>query len=221
MWPPKFNCQPSWTSPEAVYWGGQKKNWAQRLDLPTILGYWILILVPPWAEVTKVQVYITQLNSSLVQLHGHQSKHAVHLWESIQKQLNDHKLILSSFRPLPYEIILMIFLMCPQGGKLTEAPLLLCRICRLWRNITLEPTALVQPYMHLWWAFQLWNCTTRKIAEALWPCSTPEPFSPSWVLLPSPLWSLRLLHWPIWTRQISLWTLEVHHHISVQQFEYV
>jgi len=93
---------------------------------------------PTEAEVTEVQAYVAQLNSTLVQLEDRQSKHAVRLRESIQKQLNDHKLILSSFRRLPYEIILMIFLMCPQGGNLTEAPLLLCKICRLWRNIALE-----------------------------------------------------------------------------------
>ena len=32
----------------------------------------------------------------------------------------------------------MIFLMCPQGGNLTEAPLVLCRICSQWRKIALD-----------------------------------------------------------------------------------
>jgi hypothetical protein len=93
---------------------------------------------PTEAEVTEVQAYIAQLNSTLVRLEGRRSKHAVRFREFIQKQLNDHKLILSSFRRLPYEIILMIFLMCPQGGNLTDAPLVLCRICSQWRNIALE-----------------------------------------------------------------------------------
>jgi len=93
---------------------------------------------PNETEVTEIQAYIAQLNSALAQLQLRRSKHTLCLRESIQKQLFDHKSVLSPFRRLPYEIISMIFLMCPQGESLTDAPLLLCRICSLWRNIALD-----------------------------------------------------------------------------------
>jgi len=91
---------------------------------------------PDEAEVTEIQAYITQLNSALVRLQRRRSKRALRLREFIQQQLNDYKSILSPSRRLPS--ILMIFLMCPQGGSLTEAPLVLCRICRQWRDIALD-----------------------------------------------------------------------------------
>jgi len=93
---------------------------------------------PNEAEVTETHAYTAQLKSTLVRLQRRRSKCAFHLREPMQKLLGDHISTLSPFRRLPYEIITMIFLMCPQGGNLTDAPLVLCRICRQWRNIALD-----------------------------------------------------------------------------------
>jgi len=92
-------------------------------------------------EVTETQSCMAQLKSALVRLQRRRLKCALRLRESTQKLPDDHKSILSIpslFGRLSYEIILMIFLMCPQGGNLTDAPLLFCRICRQWRNIALD-----------------------------------------------------------------------------------
>ncbi|KAJ7592560.1 hypothetical protein C8J56DRAFT_885712 [Mycena floridula] len=63
--------------------------------------------------------------------------------EALQSNAASYKLILASIRRLPQDILREIFVRCLPSNKaaataVTQAPLLLGRICRLWREISLS-----------------------------------------------------------------------------------
>ncbi|KAF9258791.1 hypothetical protein L218DRAFT_876250, partial [Marasmius fiardii PR-910] len=67
--------------------------------------------------------------------------------EIIQTFVDNHRAILSPSRKLPADIWSLIFVQClPPSefavGVITEAPLVLTRICRWWREIALSTTGL-------------------------------------------------------------------------------
>ncbi|KAF9259417.1 hypothetical protein L218DRAFT_874821, partial [Marasmius fiardii PR-910] len=67
--------------------------------------------------------------------------------ETIQSFVDNHRAIISPFRKLPVDIWSLVFVQClPSSefavGIITEAPLILTRICRWWREIALSTPGL-------------------------------------------------------------------------------
>ncbi|KAJ7160090.1 hypothetical protein C8R46DRAFT_956256, partial [Mycena filopes] len=96
-------------------------------DIPTIHA----VLVEPEDELARLHTQIAEFETMLATL---RAKHA-----SLKASIDAHRALTAPIRRIPHDVLLEIFAAClPSTHNAlidpAEAPLLLGRICRLWRN---------------------------------------------------------------------------------------
>ncbi|KIK66068.1 hypothetical protein GYMLUDRAFT_158537, partial [Collybiopsis luxurians FD-317 M1] len=103
------------------------------------LGILKTLLTDPELDLSQLEAEISRLQNALDRLFLRKQK--------IKDYIMAHKALASPVRQLPAEILAEIFVQClPDFGvrDLSEAPLVLTRICRDWRRIAFDTPRLWQ-----------------------------------------------------------------------------
>ena len=114
---------------------------------PHLVGLTITNDPPPAAAIQEVKDLLTKSNQELLEAHA-ETLRLKEKAEYLQQLIDSYRAILSPFRNLPQDILREIFYHCLPTDRnsimsATEAPVVLTRVCSLWRSV-----ALTTP--HIW-----------------------------------------------------------------------
>jgi len=114
---------------------------------PHLVGLTITNDPPPAAAIQEVEELLTKSNQELLEAHAEVLRFKEKA-ECLQHLVNSYRAILSPCRSIPQDILREIFYHCLPAHRnsimsATEAPVVLTRVCSLWRSV-----ALTTP--HIW-----------------------------------------------------------------------
>ncbi|KIK66067.1 hypothetical protein GYMLUDRAFT_158552, partial [Collybiopsis luxurians FD-317 M1] len=125
------------------------------------LGMLKTLLIDPELDLSQLEAEITRLHTVLDRLLLRK--------QNVEEYIMAHKALASPVRQLPAEILAEIFVHClPDCAvrDLSEAPLVLTRICRSWRRIALDTPRLWQS-LHVYLPPNLSNAACSRRIEGV------------------------------------------------------